>query len=72
MDSLQKAHEKNALSLECLSLMSGKFSGRGLCGADHSSRGVLWTVECSLCDLETSRMKQPWPALGCCAREKKT
>ena len=23
------------------------------------------------CDLETSRMRRPWPALGCFAREKK-
>jgi hypothetical protein len=32
---------------------------------------------CRLCrvtvyDLETSRMRRPWPALGCCAREKKS
>jgi hypothetical protein len=24
----------------------------------------------SLCDLETSRIRQPWPTLGCCTREK--
>jgi len=32
--------------------------------ADHSSRGVhrLWCVV--VCDLETSRMRRPWPALG--------
>jgi hypothetical protein len=27
----------------------------------------LWCV--NVCDLETSRMGRPWPALGCCARE---
>ena len=27
-------------------------------------------TECdvSLCDLETSRMRRPWPCLGCCVR----
>jgi hypothetical protein len=29
----------------------------------------LWCV--IVCNLETSRMRQSWPALGCCAREKK-
>ena len=23
----------------------------------------------TVCDLQTSRMRRPWPALGCCARE---
>jgi hypothetical protein len=27
----------------------------------------LWCV--IACDLETSRMRRPWPALGCCARQ---
>jgi len=40
-------------------------SGRGLRRADHSPRGDLPTVmrRC-VCDLETSRMRRPWPALG--------
>ena len=25
----------------------------------------------SMCDLETSKIRRPWPPLGCCAREKK-
>jgi hypothetical protein len=28
----------------------------------------LWCV--IVCDLETSRMRRPWPALGCCAKRK--
>jgi hypothetical protein len=38
---------------------------RSLRRADHSSRGVLPTVErrC-VCGLETSRMKRPWSGLG--------
>jgi hypothetical protein len=36
--------------------------------ADPSSRGVLPTV--TECDLETSRMRRPGLALGCCAQEK--
>ena len=47
-------------------------SGRGLCDAlitcpEESYR--LWRVV--LCDLETLRMRRPWPVLGCCATEKK-
>ena len=48
-------------------------SGRGLCDgpiprAEESHR--LWCV--TVCDLETSWIRRPWPALGCCAREKDT
>ena len=38
--------------------------------ADHRSRGLfyrLWYVKA--CDLETSRMRWPWPSLGCWAGE---
>jgi hypothetical protein len=46
-------------------------SGRGLCDGpiprpEKSYR--LWCV--IVCDLETTRMRRPWPALGCCAGEK--
>jgi len=46
-------------------------SGRGLCDElitrpEESYR--LWCVV--VCDLETSRMKRPWPALGCSATGK--
>jgi len=48
-------------------------SGRGLCDElitrpEESYR--LWCVV--VCDLETSRMRRPWPALGRSAREKKS
>jgi len=48
------------------------FSVRGLCDElitppDESSR--LWCVV--VCDLETSRMRRPWPALGRSVTEKK-
>ena len=39
-----------------------------ICRPEESYR--LWCV--IVCDLETSSMRQPWPALGCCAREKNT
>jgi hypothetical protein len=29
----------------------------------------LWCV--FVCDLQTSRTRRPWPALGCCARKNK-
>ena len=48
-------------------------SGRGLCNElitrpEESYR--LWCVV--VCDLETSRMRRPWPALGCSATKKNT
>ena len=48
-------------------------SGRGLCDGlitppEESYR--LWCVV--VCELETSRMRRPWPALGRSATEKKT
>jgi len=47
-------------------------SGRGLCDElitrpEESYR--LWRVV--VCDLETSRMRRPWPALGCSATAQK-
>jgi len=46
------------------------FSGRGLCDGlitrpEESYR--LWCVV--VCDLETSRMRRPWPTGGCCAKK---
>ena len=46
-------------------------SGRGLCQEliprpEESYR--LWCV--TVCDVETLRMRRPWPALGCCDTEK--
>ena len=39
-------------------------TGRSLVQRSPSNCGV------SLCGLESSRIRRPWPALGCCAREK--
>jgi hypothetical protein len=39
--------------------------------ADHSSRGVLPTVVCLECDLESSRMRRPSPALCVSSTENK-
>jgi hypothetical protein len=37
---------------------------------DHSSRGVLPRVACiTECDHETSIMRKPWPATGCCKKD---
>ena len=46
--------------------------GRCLCDgpiprSEESDR--LWCV--TVCGLHTSRMRRPWPAVGCCAKEKK-
>jgi hypothetical protein len=46
-------------------------SGRGLCDRlihRPEESYLLWCVP--VCDLEPSRMRRPWPALGRCAREK--
>ena len=53
---------------ECLLWALCVLSGRGLCDGpitrpEQSYR--LWRV--TECDLETSRIRQPWPALGCCS-----
>ena len=42
-------------------------SGKGLCDepiARPEESNRLWCV--ILCDLETSRIRRPWSALGCC------
>ena len=52
-----------SFSCECCVL-----SGRGLCDEPipHPEESYrLWRVVVR--DLETSRMRRPWPALGCCA-----
>jgi hypothetical protein len=54
-----------SLSCECC-----VFSDRGLCDgpiANPKESYQLWWV--IVCDLETSRTKRPWPALGCCAKK---
>ena len=44
---------------------------RSLRRADHSSRGVLPSVErITGCDYESSKMRRPWPNRGCCAMVK--
>jgi hypothetical protein len=54
----------------CLSCECFVLPGRYLCNGpiprpDEFDR--LWCV--NVCDLETSKIKEPWPALGCCARK---
>ena len=47
-------------------------SGRGLCDELISRPEEFYRLWCvAVCDLETSRMRRPWPALGCSATEKK-
>jgi hypothetical protein len=46
-------------------------SGRGLCDGPIACPEESYRLWCVIvCDLETSRIRQPWTALGCCAREK--
>ena len=48
-------------------------SGRGLCDVPIPCPEEAYRLWCVVvCDLETSRMRRPWPELGCCAREKKS
>jgi hypothetical protein len=53
-------------------LLSAALSGRGLCDElitrpEESYR--LWCVV--VCGVGISRMRRPWPTLGCCSRERK-
>jgi hypothetical protein len=48
-------------------------SDRGLCDGPISRPEESYRLRCVIvCDLETSRMRRHWPALGCCALERKT
>ena len=56
-----------SVSCECCVL-----SGRGLCNGliTHPEESYrLWCVV--VCDLETSRMRRPWPTGGCCAKRRR-
>jgi hypothetical protein len=47
-------------------------SGRGLCDGPIPRLEELYRLWCViLCDIQTSSMRRPWPALGCCARNSK-
>jgi len=47
-------------------------SGRGLCDELITRPEESYRLECVVvCDLETSRIKRPWPALGSSATGKK-
>jgi hypothetical protein len=47
-------------------------SGRGLCDELITRSEESYQLRCVVvCDLETSRMRKPWPALGRSATEKK-
>jgi hypothetical protein len=49
------------------------FAARGLCDVLIPRSEECYRLACVIvCDLETSRMRRPWRALGCCAREKIT
>jgi len=44
-------------------------SGRGLCDELITRPEEPYRLWCVMCDLETSRMRRPWPALGRSATE---
>jgi hypothetical protein len=47
-------------------------SGTGLCDLPILRPEEPYRLSCDIvCDLETSRVRRPWPALGCCAKGKK-
>jgi len=47
-------------------------SGRGLCDELITRPEMSYRLWCVVvCDLETSRMRRPWPAMGRSATEKK-
>jgi len=46
-------------------------SGRGLCDKLITHREESYRLWCVVCDIETSRMRRPWPALGRSTTDKK-
>jgi len=46
-------------------------SGRGLCDELITRPEESYRLWCVVCDLETSRMRRPWPTLGHSATGKK-
>ena len=54
-----------SVSCECCVL-----SGTGFASGRLFVQRSPTDCECvRVCDLETSAMRRPWPALGCCAKE---
>jgi hypothetical protein len=53
--------------MSCLLRVLCAVKQKSLRPADPSSRRLLRRV--TVRDIETSRMRWPWPALGCCVRE---
>ena len=46
-----------------------RISGRGLCDGSIPRPEEFYRLWCVIVrELETSMMRRPWPALGCCAR----
>ena len=43
--------------------------GKGLCDGPTIRPQYYWLRCVTVCDLETSAMRRPWPALGCCTEE---
>ena len=62
-----KSHWGMVVCLECFMLSDRGLGDGPITHPEQSCR--LWCV--IVCDVETSEMRRPWPALGCCAKEKK-
>ena len=66
-DKVQKNILHGAWTCDCCVL-----SGRGLCDWLIPRPEESYRLRCAIvCDVETSRMRRSWFALGCCVREKK-
>jgi hypothetical protein len=51
--------------------VSGVLSGKGICNGPIPRPEKSYRLRCVIaCNLETSRMRRPWSALDCCARER--
>ena len=56
------------VSCECCVLL-----GTVLCVVPITRPGESCLLLCVIvCDVEILRMRRPWPALGCCSKEKKS
>jgi hypothetical protein len=54
----------------CLLWMLSVVRWRFLHGPIPRPEVFYWRSYVIVCDLETAKMRRPWPALGCCARER--
>jgi hypothetical protein len=55
------------MSVSCVRCV---LSDKGLCYGPITHPEECYRLWCvTVCDVESSKMRRPWPALGCCTKE---